>query len=155
MLDRASKGTGVPYTRSVWFSVRREHQVDSLTSSSWCPRHDTDGKGCNYVVKIKSPAQFGAVFGATGEGSLIQVAGVGPTSPSPANHGKPWTPELAEQVARAYEQGVSVEQIAEIFQRSPTSIYLKLQGMGTLTPDQVAIALGQFTGDAAGQHTQH
>jgi len=120
-----------------------------------CPRHDTDGKGCNYVVKIKSPAQFGAVFDATGEGSLIQVAGVGPTSPSPANHGKPWTPELVEQMVRAYEQGVSVDQIANIFQRSTISIYLKLQGMGKLTPDQVAIALGRSAGEAAGRHTRH
>lgn len=120
-----------------------------------CPRYDADGNGCHYVVKIKSPAQFGAVFDATGEGSLIQVAGVGPTSSSPANHGKPWTLELAEQVARAYEQGVSVQQIAEIFERSPTSIFLKLQGMGKLTADQVAIALGRPAGDAAGQHTRH
>src|SRR5690606_9735747 len=26
-----------------------------------CPRFDADGNGCNYLVKIKSPAQFSAV----------------------------------------------------------------------------------------------
>jgi len=58
-------------------------------------------------------------------------------------------------MVRAYEQGVSVDQIANIFQRSPTSIYLKLQGMGKLTPDQVAIALGRSAGETAGRHTRH
>jgi len=55
----------------------------------------------------------------------------------------------------AYEQGVSVDQIANIFQRSTISIYLKLQGMGKLTPDQVAIALGRSAGETAGRHTRH
>ena len=58
-------------------------------------------------------------------------------------------------MVRAYEQGVSVDQIANIFQRSTISIYLKLQGMGKLTPDQVAIALGRSAGEAADQHTRH
>jgi len=58
-------------------------------------------------------------------------------------------------MVRAYEQGVSVDQIANIFQRSTISIYLKLQGMGKLTPDQVAIVLGRSAGEAAGQHTRH
>ena len=75
--------------------------------------------------------------------------------PGPANHGKPWTEDLAQQVARAYEQGVSVPQIAEIFQRSPISIYLKLESLGKLTHEQVEVALGRHAGIEAGQHTRH
>lgn len=103
-----------------------------------CPRYDADGHGCNYLVKIKSPAQFSAVFEATGEGGLIHVTESGSATPSPANHGKPWTEELGEQVARAYEQKLSIAQIADVFQRSPASIYLKLQNMGKLRAEDVA-----------------
>jgi hypothetical protein len=120
-----------------------------------CPRYDPDKRGCNYKVKIKSPAQFSAIFDAKGEGGLIQVIGGGSKPPGPANHGKPWTEDLAQQVARAYEQGVSVPQIAEIFQRSPISIYLKLESLGKLTHEQVEVALGRHAGIEAGQHTRH
>jgi hypothetical protein len=120
-----------------------------------CPRYDPDGLGCNYKVKIKSPAQFSAIFDAKGEGGLIQVIGSGSKPSGPANHGKPWTEDLAQQVARAYEQGVSVPQIAEIFQRTATSIYLKLENMGKLTHEQVEVALGHHAGIEAGQYTRH
>lgn len=118
-----------------------------------CPRFDADQRGCNYKVKIKSPAQFSAIFGATGEGGLIQVIGGGSRPPGPAHHGKPWTEDLARQVVRAYEQGVPVVQIAEIFQRTTTSIYLKLHNMGKLTHEQVEFALGRHADIGAKQHT--
>jgi len=38
-----------------------------------CPRYDVEGHGCNYIVKIKSPAQFSAIFDATGEGGVMRV----------------------------------------------------------------------------------
>lgn len=119
-----------------------------------CPRYDADKRGCNYKVKIKSPAQFSAIFDAKGEGGLIQVIGGGSKPSGPANHGKPWTEDLAQQVARAYEQGVSVPQIAEIFQRSATSIYLKLESLGKLTHQQVDVALGHHAG-IEGQHIRN
>jgi hypothetical protein len=120
-----------------------------------CPRYDADKQGCNCKVKVKSPAQFSAIFDAEGEGGLLHVIGNGAQPSGPVNHGKPWTEDLAQQVVRAYEQGVSVSQIAEIFERTSTSIYLKLQSMGKLTHEQVEIALGRHVGVEANPHTRH
>jgi len=115
-----------------------------------CPRHDVYGNGCNYVVKIKSPAQFSAVFEATGECGLLQVTESGSAASVAANHGKEWTDELNAQVVRAHEQKLSIAQIAAIFQRSETSIRFQLQRLGKIGPDKLSVALGRVALDDAG-----
>lgn len=100
-----------------------------------CPRYDKDDNGCNYLVKIKSPAQFSAVFEATGEGGLIQVIDSGSAPPIAVDHEQLWTAELDAHVVRAYEQRLSIAQICAIFQRSETSIRFKLQQLGKISLD--------------------
>ena len=137
--------------------LREKRSPDGLLDQFFlgCPRYDDDGHGCNYVVKIKSPAQFSAVFEATGEGGLIHVTGSGSAASTPANHGKHWNDELSEQVARAYDRKLTITQIAEIFQRSPASIYHKLQGMGKLSAEDIDLALGLGDASGSGRRIEH
>lgn len=56
--------------------IPRRKKVDSGLLDRFllgCPHYSADGNGCNYIVKLKTPAQLSAVLEASGEGGLIQV----------------------------------------------------------------------------------
>jgi len=122
--------------------LREKHSPTGLIDQFLlgCPRYDKHDNGCNYLVKIISPAQFSAVFEATGEGGLIQVTDSGSAPPIAVNHRKPWTAELDAHVVRAYEQRLSIAQICAIFQQSETSIRFKLQQLGKISLDDANAA---------------
>ena len=56
----------------------------------------------------------------------------GPSSDKPANHGKPWTPALLDELSRYFNAGVQVTQIASAMARTQMSIVLKLIQLGLL-----------------------
>lgn len=54
----------------------------------------------------------------------------------PKNAGLPWTEELKTQVASKFTGGVSISDIAKVFERSTGSIRSELERQGLVEPEE-------------------
>ena len=74
-----------------------------------CPRWLPQKQGCNFLVKLKSPAQLSAYLESSKEGGLLAVVGGSaalPRAPSPPK----WTDREDVLVVRGGEVGASAVQ---------------------------------------------
>jgi len=70
----------------------------------------------NLLTKLKAYAKVFFTYEPTTESDL-----------EPANHGKPWTLSEIEDLTTLFESGMAIEDIASLFDRTPSAVYQKLQ----------------------------
>lgn len=102
-----------------------------------CPRWSRDKSGCNFFVKIKSAAQVSAVLEAGGEQALIATVESAAASGKPTKKGKRWLPTEDEILARAFDEGVTVQQLAKTLQRTEAAVEIRLSYLGKTPPPRV------------------
>lgn len=99
-----------------------------------CPRWLPDQRGCNFVIKLKAPAQIAAVLDASGAGGVLDVIDSLAAPARQRNVGKPWSPDDDVALTLAFDTGATIVQLCEKFERNEGGITARLVRLGKLLP---------------------
>ena len=94
-----------------------------------CPRWLPQDRGCNFLVKLKSPAQLSAFLESNKEGGLIAVVGASAVM-TRGSSPPTWTDREDVLLIRGGEVGVSAVQLAIMLGRQTADVEARIQQIG-------------------------